>query len=389
MTFATRLGHLDEIVTLRRSLHMQAELPGEEHTTAKILENFFRIYPPQQLMNYLGGYGLAAIFDSGQPGPSVLIRADMDALPIHELNDIVYRSTRDGVSHKCGHDGHMAIVAGLAPLLIQNPPQRGRAILLYQPSEETGQGAAQIIQDPRFEKIQPDYCFALHNLPGFPMGQVVVTDDVFAAASVGLIVEFKGATSHAAYPEEGKSPARAMAKMIEGLEKLNHDFDSQGHFSLVTVVSASLGEHSFGISPGAANVMATLRSYDEETLARLQERAAEMARSLAQQDGLQVNVIWNEYFPVTRNHPEAAERIRAAAQRHQHEVSAPPEPFRWSEDFGWFTRQAEGAMFGLGAGEDLVLHSATYDFPESLLKPGIQIFMGILESLLYDPVEGA
>jgi len=383
MSFETRLNHLDEIMSLRRALHMEPELSGEERITAKILENYFLLHPPQHLMTHLGGYGLAAIYSSEQPGPTVMIRADMDALPIQERNEVVYRSTRDGISHKCGHDGHMAIVAGLAALLKQHPPQQGRVVLLFQPAEETGQGAKAIVQDERFAQIQPDYCFALHNLPGFPLGQVMLNEGIFAAASVGMIVEFRGATAHAAYPETGLSPALAMADLIQSLQALNQVCETPADFTLVTVVSASLGEASFGISPGSANIMATLRAFDDKTLASLQATASALAERLAMQYGLVHTVLWSDDFPVTRNHPEATALIRQSALACHRDLHPKPEPLRWSEDFGWFTQQSKGAMFGLGSGPDLILHSADYDFPENLLEPGIQIFWGILQRLVY------
>lgn len=377
--------HLDEMTALRRSLHMEPEMSGEERVTATILENYLNLYPPDQLMSHLGGYGLAAIYQGAQAGPTVLIRADMDALPIHELNDVMYRSTREGLAHTCGHDGHMAIVGGLAPLLHTTRPRRGRAVLLFQPAEETGAGAQAVLNDPRLASLEPDYCFALHNLPGFALGEVLVAPQIFAAASVGLMVEFSGLTAHAAYPETGCSPARAMAELIQGLQALNPESPPEHprDFSLVTVVSASLGEASFGISPGAANIMATLRAFDESVLSTLQDRAMDLAESLAARDGLRCHLRWEDAFPATHNDPEASQWIRQAAEAEGYRVSVLDEPLRWSEDFGWFTRRCQGAMFGLGAGPELALHNPRYDFPEDLLTPGATIFWRLLQRLLY------
>jgi len=381
---AEALPFLDEIITLRRLLHMEPELSGQEQVTARLLENFLNRYQPDQLLTGLAGHGLAAIYDSGQAGPTLLLRGDMDALPIYESNDFIYRSTYDGISHKCGHDGHMAIIAGLAPLLKETPPQKGRVILLFQPAEETGQGAKAILEDPQFQTLKPDYCFAMHNLPSFPLGEVVIKDQVFAAASVGLQIELQGATSHAAYPERGKSPALALARLIQSLEALNQNIQSHENFSLLTVVSARLGEESFGITPGEARLMATLRSYEDQTLEDLRQKALHCAEAIAQEYGLEMAFSWHDYFPATCNHPEATGIIRASARAQGWTAMPPEEPFRWSEDFGWFTRLAPGALFGLGAGFNLALHSADYDFPEALLAPGIRIFQGILNELVFD-----
>ncbi|MGE3725536.1 MAG: amidohydrolase [Candidatus Sericytochromatia bacterium] len=383
LSSSEKLPHLDEIIHLRRILHMQPELAGQEEVTARILESFLQQHQPQQLLTGLGGQGLAAIFDSGKAGPSLLLRADMDGLPIEESNDLLYRSTHTGIAHKCGHDGHMAILAGLAPVLKQNPPSLGRVILLFQPAEETGEGAQAVLKDPQFQALNYDYCFALHNLPKFPLGAVIIKEDVFAAASVGLKIELKGATSHAAYPERGKSPAQAMAEIILKLETLNQIFKNQAPFALLTIVSARLGEASFGITPGEATIMATLRSYQDQTLEDLRTRALAEVTQIAQKHQLDCACSWHDYFPATHNHPMATELVRAGAQARGWIAQAPPEPFRWSEDFGWFSQSVPGALFGLGAGEQLTLHSADYDFPEELLEMGIHLFSEIIAQLLY------
>ena len=175
-------GNNDPIL-LRRTLHEYAEPSGEEHRTAEIVRDYLQTFEPDDLLSQLGGHGLAAVYRSGKPGPLVLFRCELDALPIPETLTCDHASRTEGISHKCGHDGHMAIVSGLAPLLKKKRPQSGGAALLYQPSEEAGEGAARLLQDPSFRAIQPDYVFALHNLPGFPLGEVIWRDGVFSASS--------------------------------------------------------------------------------------------------------------------------------------------------------------------------------------------------------------
>lgn len=375
---------LDDLIALRRALHMEPELSGEEAHTARILENFLVSWQPDRLLTHLGGYGLAAIFGSGKPGPTVLLRADMDAVPVQESNLVAYRSLRDGVAHQCGHDGHMAIVAGLAPLLAAQRPARGQVVLLFQPAEETGKGAKAIVNEPLYQELKPNFCFALHNLPGYPLGQLVCRPGTFAAASVGLVAELQGHPSHAAFPEEGQSPALALAESMQALSSLIPRLQFS-EFALLTLVCASLGEASFGVSPGAATLMATLRSFDDPTLERLQAGAAEVIHNIANRYDLRTSVTWQEDYPTTRNTPAGYACVQAAAARLGQEILVPPEPFRWSEDFGWFLREAEGAMFGLGSGENLCLHTHDYDFPEALIEPGIRIFSALLDQALAAP----
>ena len=172
-------------LALKDALHACPELAGQEGGTAEILAGFLRGHAPDQLITGLGGAGVAAVFDGQRRGPTVLVRADMDALPIDAAGA--------AAAHRCGHDGHMAAVAGLAFDLGRRRPACGRVVLLFQPAEETGEGAAKVIADPRFEALRPDYALALHNLPGAPAGQIVSREGVFACASVGLRVSFFGA----------------------------------------------------------------------------------------------------------------------------------------------------------------------------------------------------
>ena len=188
---------LDLLIQLRHHLHARPELSGQECDTAGRVGEFIRAHTKAEIINGLGGAGMAAVFEGSSPGPTVMFRADLDALPILERSGVEYRSGVEGVAHLCGHDGHMAILCGLAQHLSARPPQKGRAVLLFQPAEETGSGAAQVIADPRFDRIRPDYAFALHNLPGYPAGSVVWRKGVCASASRGLVIRLQGSSAQA------------------------------------------------------------------------------------------------------------------------------------------------------------------------------------------------
>ena len=183
---------MDHLVKLRHQLHQYPELSHHEINTAAIIEGFLAPLVPDQLIRDLGGHGIAAVFTGKQPGKTVLLRCDMDALPIQETNEFIYRSKIENVSHKCGHDGHMVIMMGLAELLSRADIPSGRVVLLFQPAEERGEGAMKVLQDSKFKALQPDRVFALHNLPGFPRGSVVIREGCFASASRGMAVELHG-----------------------------------------------------------------------------------------------------------------------------------------------------------------------------------------------------
>ena len=172
-----------DLVDLRHRLHRRPEISGEERETAATIVEFLKPTGPDRIVTELGGHGVAAIYEGAEPGPTVLIRAELDALPIEELSDSDHRSEIPGKGHLCGHDGHMTILAGLARGLQRNPPQKGRAILLFQPAEETGAGAAAVMADPKFEEIVPDYAFSLHNRPGVPVGHARISEGAANCAS--------------------------------------------------------------------------------------------------------------------------------------------------------------------------------------------------------------
>ena len=209
---------MEAAIKFRREIHQFPELSGLEAETAKRVLQFFQPLNPDLTITNLGGHGLAFVFGQSV-GPTVLLRCELDALPIKEENEFSYRSESPFISHKCGHDGHMAILSAVGMRLSKQRPTKGRVVLLFQPAEEVGSGSSAVISDPQFQTIKPDFAFALHNLPGFPFGQIVLRHGVFACASRGMSISLKGKTAHAAQPDTGISPAPAMCQVISELEK--------------------------------------------------------------------------------------------------------------------------------------------------------------------------
>ncbi|MDX1398853.1 MAG: amidohydrolase, partial [Oceanospirillum sp.] len=333
-----------DLIQFRHTLHQHPELSDQEVATAERIKRLFQRFNPDTTLEKIGGNGLAFCFDGKESGPTTLIRCELDALPIQEINDLPYRSVCDGVSHKCGHDGHMAIVAALGSHLAENRPQRGRVICLFQPAEETGAGAVNMVHDRQFEQLKPDYCFALHNLPGKPLGTVYCKPGAFNCASRGMIIRLKGKTSHAAHPEDGISPALAMSNIIQQLNQLpqQQENEQMTGFNLVTVVYAHLGEIAFGTAPGAATVMATLRTSTNEAMDQLIERATERVQQQADDYQLSFSLEWDDVFRASVNSDSGYQMVKKACEATGTPLVTPEEGFRWSEDFGIFTEVAQG-----------------------------------------------
>ncbi len=373
------------LIQFRHTLHQHPELSDQETATAQRIKTIFRNFKPDDVLENIGGHGLAFCFNGQASGPTTLIRCELDALPIQEINELPYRSVCDGVSHKCGHDGHMTIVIALGSYLAENRPQKGRVICLFQPAEETGAGAINMVRDSQFQQLTPDYCFALHNLPGKPLGTVYCKPGAFNCASRGMIIRLKGKTSHAAHPEDGISPALAMSTIIQQLDQLPQLTQLQEQvtgFNLVTVVYAHLGEIAFGTAPGEATVMATLRTSTNEAMNHLIEQASTLVQHQAEQHKLSFSLEWDDVFRASVNSDNGYQMVKNACEVTGTPLVTPDEGFRWSEDFGIFTEVAQGAMFALGAGDTSPqLHNPDYDFPDELIPVGFKLFREIVEGI--------
>jgi amidohydrolase len=271
---------LAKLVQLRQTLHKNPEVSGYEAETAETIVAFLKNYPPDRLIESLGGHGVAAVYNGKNDGPTVMLRCELDALPIEEINTFEHRSTRLNVSHKCGHDGHMTMISGMAQLLSESRPERGRVVLLYQPAEENGMGARQILEDPKFQDIEPDYVLALHNLPGYPTGQVVCRPLSFTAAVNSIIIKLHGRTSHAGEPDKGVNPALAISEIIRDALALQRPKESED-FAVVTPVQIELGEEAYGISAGYGELKFTIRSWTNTALDRLSRSMTDMVENTA------------------------------------------------------------------------------------------------------------
>lgn len=377
---------LADLTDWRRTLHQRPEVSGEEAETARTVQAALTATGPDRIVTGLGGHGVAALYDSGQPGPRVLLRCELDGLPIQELSDRSHRSQFDGKGHLCGHDGHMTMLAGMARLLGRQRPARGSVLLMFQPAEETGEGAARVVADPDFAAFRPDYAFAIHNFPGMPLGHVGVVDGPASCASRGMRVRLTGRTAHASQPETGVSPAPALARLMLDLPGLSRGADlTDPDFALVTVCHARLGEPAYGIAPGEAELYATLRSLTDPRMERLISEAEAMARDAA--GDLALSIDYHDIFPACTNTPVAAEIVRRAGARAGLPTGPGLLPMRPSEDFGHFgmATGAESAFILLGAGMDGPdLHNPDYDFPDDLIGLGAALFTEILRDILTD-----
>lgn len=369
------------LTALRHDLHRRPEVSGEEEQTAARIVMELEALGADRLWRGLGGHGVAAEFTGAAEGPTVLLRCELDGLPIREISTLPYRSEVDGKGHLCGHDGHMVSMLGVGMSLAVRPAT-GRVILLFQPAEETGAGARAVVEDPRWGDIRPDYAFAYHNVPGRPLGEIGLRSGPGNCASQRMQIVLEGKSSHAAAPEDGVSPGETMAKLMTALPSLSEGSIAEEHFALATLTHAKLGEPSFGIAPGDGELRVTLRSMTNARMDRLIQTATGI---LADAVGpLKVDIHWHDVFRAVVNDAEATDVARKAAQTLGHTIHEMPSPMRWSEDFGRIGDDgAKAAMLYVGSGENTPqLHNPDYDFPDALLPIVVDQFRAMIDHLL-------
>jgi amidohydrolase len=363
------------LTSLRHTLHACPERAGEEVRTAAVVTHFLSAYAPDALLTGVGGHGVLATFASPLPGPTVLVRCDLDAVRV-ERNEHNIGAANDLMRHVCGHDGHMTIVAGLAPLLHRLRPPRGRVALLFQPAEETGEGAARVLEDARFRQLDPEMVFGFHNLPGFPIGTIVLANEIFASASVGMYARFVGQASHAAQPELARSPRLTVSRLLEALPALSSPSNetaarARSDYRLLTVTHARLGRESFGVTPGLAELLATLRATTRVTLGQFRGEVESLVRSEAASANHDVRIDWQEEFPETRSDVALSSLFADVAHGARFPVHHLPAPMPWSDDFGQFGSEYPSLYFGLGIGESASgLHQPDYAFPDEVIPVG-------------------
>lgn len=314
-------------------------------------------------------------FHDGEGEPAAF-RADMDALPIPETIGLPYASRTEGISHKCGHDGHMAALCGAAMQMDRMWKERSLKLrpvfLIFQPGEEIGAGAKLCCGLSAEKGIREIYAF--HNLGGYPESSIVVRRGLSQPASEGLTIHFDGVCSHASAPEKGKNPAAAIAQTA--LYASGKGCTAEGKLRLCTVVGMRCGERDFGISAGSGELCLTLRAERESEMLAMEEKLREFAAKEAGKYGLKVSYQVQDRFPETVNTNSCVEQVRNAARQMKLDLIDMKELWRASEDFGYYTRCCPGAIFYVGTGRNYPpLHTPEYDFNDRILPTATDMFV--------------
>ena len=357
------------VVKLRRDLHRIPEPSGGEVKTAARVEKELA-QTDVTLQTGVGGTGVTADLRTGRPGPFVVLRADMDALPVEDRSPAEYRSVHPGYSHCCGHDGHTAILVGAVWVLgMLRERLSGRIRFVFQPAEENAAGAKAMLAAGVLAESRPDAVLALHAWPGLPADTVASRPGVVGASNDAFSIEVRGRSGHSARPEEALNPLEGMARLIEVLPKLSSPK------RMVTLCTARAGR-THNVIPEIGTLTGTSRALNEDlrqqTKREVQERAAVLCAAM----GLSATVSFREGCPPLINEPELYWQLCRLGQdlRPQVRVREVDAPSMGSEDFAFFMQEAPGLFIRLGMGTDSPpLHTPEFLFNDEAVPTGISV----------------
>jgi amidohydrolase len=380
-----------QLVAWRRDFHAHPELGYQEVRTAGIVAEHLRSLG-LEVTTGVGKTGVVAILEGDDveaDAPTVLLRFDMDALPIHEQNDVSYRSQHDGVMHACGHDGHTAMGMGVARLLADARSRiRGRVKLVFQPAEAGLGGAATMIEDGALHELVPQTAFSLHLWSRLPLNQVVVQSGPLWAGCGFFTLAVKGQGGHGAAPHETVDATLVASQIVVAWQSIVARNVDPAQTAVVTVGTFQSGDQN-NIVSGEAILTGTIRYYDSDVEALVKTRMAELAEHIGRAFGATCTLSFGLSVPATINSPAGADLMRPIAEAivGPEQVAQIP-PMMVGEDFAEFLQHAPGCLILIGAsdpeqGWHSPHHSATFDFDERMLPTGTAIMAGAALTYLW------
>lgn len=376
----------DELVSIRRDIHAHPELGFQEVRTAGIVARMLRSLG-YEVHTGIGKTGVVGVLygKESDSGLSIGLRADMDALPIHESSARPYRSTREGVMHACGHDGHTAVLLGTARYLAETRRFNGRVVLIFQPAEEGLGGAKAMLDDGLFDRFHCDAIYALHNWPGLPPGVIGVNPGPMMAAADQFEIVIRGKGGHGAHPYQTVDPVVIAAQVITAMQTIvsrNVPAPDAAVLSITAVHAGGLD--AMNVIPHEARMVGTVRTFNPVVQEQIVDRMREILDGIGSAFKARIDLQYKRLFPATINTPHHAELVAdvAAELFGEDRVVRHLVPSMGSEDFSFLLQQRPGAYFRLGQGgaeSGCVLHNAAFDFNDAVIPEGCAMFARLVE----------
>jgi hippurate hydrolase len=376
-----------EITEWRRDLHAHPELQYDVHRTAAAVAEKLRAFGCDEVVTGIGRTGVVGVIRGRRPargGKGVIgLRADMDALPIEEENQVPYRSTVPGKMHACGHDGHTAMLLGAAKYLAETRNFAGTAVMIFQPAEEGGAGGRAMVQDGLMERFAIEEVYGMHNYPGLPVGQFAMRTGPIMAAADRITIEIEGKGGHAARPHLTVDPVLVGAQIVNQLQSIVSRNVNPVDAAVVSISVFQAGTVG-NVIPQTAYLCGTARSFRPETRDLLERRIKEVVEGTARLYGATARLTYFRDYPVTQNHARqtgfaagVAKEI-AGADR----VDTDVEPMMGAEDFSFMLNARPGAFIFVGNGESAGLHNPAYDFNDEVIPFGTSYWVRLVETAM-------
>lgn len=378
----------DDMTEWRRYVHQHPELGQQCQQTAAFVVERLREFGIEEIHEGIAVSGVVAIIEGREDGPTIGLRADMDALPIAETTGAEWASLNAGKMHACGHDGHTTMLLGAARYLAQTRNFKGRIALIFQPAEETGGGAELMVEEGMLDRFDIREVYALHNAPGTPVGQFYTTPGPIMAAVDTFHIDIKGEGGHGAYPQDTRDPIPAALSMAQAMATIV----SRNHRALDDLVVSVTMIHSGtadNVIPEEAYVGGTVRTFDKAVQAMVKQRMAEIVAGQAASFNVEAVLRYEEGFPPTVNTPEQTEFAAGVAREVAAEGIAHADATRemGAEDFAYFLEKKPGCYLFVGNGDTAGLHQSNYDFDDATAPYGASFFARVAERAL--PLEGS
>lgn len=385
------VGFAPEIARIRRDIHAHPELAYAETRTATLIAEQLHAWG-LEVATGIGGTGVVASL-RGEGSAAVGLRADMDALPLQELNEFGHRSTHPGRMHACGHDGHVAMLLAAARFLAANPPPGGTVHFIFQPAEEHGAGAQAMIDAGLFERFPCDAVYGMHNWPGMPVGTFGLCAGPMLASANEFEITIQGQGSHAALPHTGRDPIWIACQLVMALQGIVSREKKPIDAAVLSVTQIHAGD-AFNIVPDQAVIRGTVRTFDSRVTDLFERRITEIGQSLPAAFGASATVVFERTYPPLVNHPAETEFARGiAAGLVGADRVIEFEPTMGSEDFAYMLLAKPGCYIGIGNGRGehreaghgsgaCVLHNPSYDFNDEIIPLGASYWVGVARATL-------
>jgi hippurate hydrolase len=373
-----------DLVAIRHKLHSHPELSYQEVATAELVATKLEGWG-YTVTRKIGGEGLVAQLRCGSGKRNIGLRADMDALPIHEENEFAHRSQTTGVMHACGHDGHTTMLLGAAAQLARTKNFNGTVNLIFQPAEEAGfdSGAQRMMKDGLFERFPCDAVYGLHNTPGLAVGKFGFRSGAFMAACDTVIITIHGKSGHAARPHLAVDPVVMAGSLIMALQTVVSRNIDPTQTAVVTIGVLRSGNVA-NVIPDTARLELSVRSFSPQVRKLLRERIENLAHQQCGSYGGTAEIVYKEGYPVLVNSGDettfAADVARELFGAEQ--VIEPYELIAGSEDFAYFLQQKPGCFFRLGNGATQAVHNSRYDFNDDSILIGAAFWTRLVEKFL-------